>query len=238
MNKTVNLFVLAGCWECSDDIGVTVVAISNDEKQLIDRLDQIADTQAKEYVSIEGSILMEEHTDTRYEISGGISGNARFYITKEPAVINEALMGEISRAMSESDRARDVENYLKELWECGNIEDWKYEYMANRKEVIREIVVKFEKYEDCNISFNSTMDMVVEEAKNAIQLDDKVLEFLWQRLGDVPVDHDGCVEEDFMGYIAGTDREEIWSWFDENYSEGVKALMKGEKRNAGGKKQR
>jgi hypothetical protein len=71
MNKTVNLFVLAGCWECQDDIGVTVVAISSDEKQLIDRLDQIADTQAKEYVSIEGSILMEEHTDTRYEISGG-----------------------------------------------------------------------------------------------------------------------------------------------------------------------
>lgn len=238
MNKTVNLFVLAGCWECPDDIGVTVVAISSDEKQLIDRLDQIADTQAKEYVSIEGSILMEEHTDTRYEISGSISGNARFYITEEPAVINEALMGEISRAMSESDRARDVKNYLKELWECGNIEDWKYEYMANRKEVIREIVVKFEKYEDCNVSFNSTMDMVVEEAKSAIQLDDKVLEFLWQRLGDVPVDHDGCIKEDFMGYIAGTDREEIWSWFDENYSEGVKALMKGEKRNAGGKKQR
>lgn len=52
MNKTVNLFVLAGCWECPDDIGVTVVAISSDEKQLIDRLDQIADTQAKEYVTI------------------------------------------------------------------------------------------------------------------------------------------------------------------------------------------
>ena len=33
-------------------------------------------------MSIEGSILMEEHTDTRYEISGGISGNARFYITE------------------------------------------------------------------------------------------------------------------------------------------------------------
>lgn len=47
MNKTVNLFVLAGCWECLGDIGVTVVAISSNEKQLIDRLDQIADTQAK-----------------------------------------------------------------------------------------------------------------------------------------------------------------------------------------------
>ena len=59
MNKTVNLFVLAGCWECPDDIGVTVVAISSDEKQLIDRLDQIADTQAKEYVSIEGTKITD-----------------------------------------------------------------------------------------------------------------------------------------------------------------------------------
>lgn len=47
MNKTVNLFVLAGCWECPDDIGVTVVAISSDEKQLIDRLDQIAEHPGK-----------------------------------------------------------------------------------------------------------------------------------------------------------------------------------------------
>lgn len=104
MKKRIRLFVLAGCWECPDDIGVTVVAISSDEKQLIDMLDKIAETKAKEYVSIEGDALMEEHTDTKYEISGSTSGNARFYITEEPAVINEPLMGEISRAMSESDR--------------------------------------------------------------------------------------------------------------------------------------
>lgn len=129
MKKIIRLFVLAGCWECPDDIGVTVVAISSDEKQLIDRLDQIADTQAKEYVSIEGSILMEEQTDTRYEISGGISGNARFYITEEPAVINEALMGEISRAMSKNDRTEDVKNYLQgclktETWMKKNTRRW------------------------------------------------------------------------------------------------------------------
>ena len=116
MKKIIRLFVLAGCWECTDDIGVTVVAISSDEKQLIDILNQIADTKAKEYVSIEGDILMEEHTDTKYEISGSISGNARFYITEEPAVINESLMGEISRAMSESDRTEDVKNYLQGLY--------------------------------------------------------------------------------------------------------------------------
>ena len=138
MNKTVNLFVLAGCWECPDDIGVTVVAISSDEKQLIDRLDQIADTQAKEYVSIEGSILMEEHTDTRYEISGGISGNARFYITEEPAVINEALMGEISRVMSESDRTEDVKNYLQGLYESGNLGEERYDRMGITRQSISQ----------------------------------------------------------------------------------------------------
>ena len=39
MNKTVNLFVLAGCWECPDDIGVTVVAISSDENVLTKVID-------------------------------------------------------------------------------------------------------------------------------------------------------------------------------------------------------
>lgn len=170
MNKTVNLFVLAGCWECPDDIGVTVVAISSDEKQLIDRLDQIADTQAKEYVSIEGSILMEEHTDTRYEISGGISGNARFYITEEPAVINEALMGEISRAMSESDRTEDVKNYLQGLYESENLDEEKYEELVDSEEFLQKAVELFDKMEDCNTPFNTTMELAVDEARKEMAI--------------------------------------------------------------------
>ena len=170
MNKTVNLFVLAGCWECPDDIGVTVVAISSDEKQLIDRLDQIADTQAKEYVSIEGSILMEEHTDTRYEISGGISGNARFYITEEPAVINEALMGEISRAMSKNDRTEDVKNYLQGLFENGNLDEEKYEELVDSEEFLQKAVELFDKMEDCNTPFNTTMELAVGEARKEMTI--------------------------------------------------------------------
>lgn len=170
MNKTVNLFVLAGCWECPDDIGVTVVAISSDEKQLIDRLDQIAGTQAKEYVSIEGSILMEEHTDTRYEISGGISGNARFYITEEPAVINETLMGEISRAMSKNDRTEDVKNYLQGLFENGNLDEEKYEELVDSEEFLQKAVELFDKMEDCNTPFNTTMELAVGEARKEMAI--------------------------------------------------------------------
>lgn len=108
MNKIVNLYVLAGCWECPDNIGVTVVAISSDEKYLIDILNKIASTKANEYVTISGGILMEEHTDTRYEISGEISGNARFYITEEQAVIDQSIMGEIIRNMREICRIEDA----------------------------------------------------------------------------------------------------------------------------------
>ena len=166
MKKIIRLFVLAGCWECPDDIGVTVVAISSDEKQLIDRLDQIADTKAKEYVSIEGSILMEEHTDTRYEISGDISGNARFYITEEPAVINEPLMGEIGRAMSESDRTEDVKNYLQGLYESDNLDKEEYEKLIDSEEFLQKAVELFDKMEDCNTPFNTTLELAVSAARN------------------------------------------------------------------------
>ena len=43
MNKTVNLFVLAGCWECPDDIGVTVVAVSYTHLDVYKR--QVSDSE-------------------------------------------------------------------------------------------------------------------------------------------------------------------------------------------------
>ncbi len=165
MKKIIKLFVLVGCWECPDDIGVTVVAISSNEKQLIGILDQIADSKAKGYVSIEGDTLMEERTDTKYEISGNISGNARFYITEEPAVINEPLMGEISRAMSESDRTEDVKNYLQGLYESDNLGEEEYEKLNDSEEFLQKAVELFDKMEDCNTPFNTTMELAVRAAR-------------------------------------------------------------------------
>lgn len=55
---------------------------------------------------------------------------------------------------------------------------------------------------------------------------DKVLEELWTQLEDVPMDPDTeCIEEPFMDFPAGTNREDIWHWFDERYSRGVYHLM-------------
>lgn len=55
---------------------------------------------------------------------------------------------------------------------------------------------------------------------------DAALEALWDEFGDVPMDPETeCIECPFYDFPAGTHREEIWHWFDEQYSTGVAGLM-------------
>lgn len=37
---------------------------------------------------------------------------------------------------------------------------------------------------------------------------------LWDEFGDVPIDNNDKTEREFHGFPAGTDRFEIWHWFD------------------------
>ena len=41
---------------------------------------------------------------------------------------------------------------------------------------------------------------------------------LWKLLGNVPVNEEGELEEDFLTFETGTDREEIWAWFEEEFN--------------------
>ena len=58
---------------------------------------------------------------------------------------------------------------------------------------------------------------------------DKELEKLWSDFGDIPIndDNDEEIEQDFHIWKKGTDRFEIWYWFDEHHTKGLaKGLMK------------
>lgn len=48
---------------------------------------------------------------------------------------------------------------------------------------------------------------------------------LWKSLGNVCVDEDGNIEENFLHFQIGTDREEIWDWFEETFNIRVVDLM-------------
>lgn len=58
---------------------------------------------------------------------------------------------------------------------------------------------------------------------------DKRLEELWQDFGDIPMDPETeCIEEPFLMFQPGTCRYDIWHWFDERHSKGVRFLLYGE----------
>ena len=53
----------------------------------------------------------------------------------------------------------------------------------------------------------------------------KDYEKLWSMFGDVPINNNDEIEQDFLWFPIGTDRFDVWHWFDENYPGGVAALM-------------
>lgn len=50
---------------------------------------------------------------------------------------------------------------------------------------------------------------------------------LWSQLGDIPINDDEETEESFLHFEVGTDREDIWHWFEERFNISVTELMYG-----------
>lgn len=68
---------------------------------------------------------------------------------------------------------------------------------------------------------------IVEKYSFRKKFSDEELEKLWGILGDVPVNDDDEIMEPFIDFPVGTNKEDVWYWFDEHHSEGVVALMNG-----------
>ena len=47
------------------------------------------------------------------------------------------------------------------------------------------------------------------------------LKSLWDKFEDVPIDKDECIEKDFHIWEKGTERFNIWHWFDEHCPRGL-----------------
>ncbi len=65
----------------------------------------------------------------------------------------------------------------------------------------------------------------IELCDTSRKYDDEELVQLWLLFGDIPIDDDDNIEEEFLGFPAGTDRFDIWHWFDERYPGGVHTLI-------------
>lgn len=48
---------------------------------------------------------------------------------------------------------------------------------------------------------------------------------LWEAFGDITIDEDENIEQQFMEFEVGTNRFDIWHWFDDRYPGGIVKLM-------------
>lgn len=58
-----------------------------------------------------------------------------------------------------------------------------------------------------------------------LTLTDKEIENLWYVFSDIPVNENDDIILPFYIFPIGTDKIEIWHWFDEHYSKGVIKLL-------------
>lgn len=226
-NRKIVLYVLHGAWNTEDYDGCSVLGVSEEIEPLEKKLKEITTNHASEYAQIPLCTACQEKGERHYEISGCNGRYAKFYITEHYVELSESLMGAISREMEKIDRTNDIKDYLRGLYESENLEPWKYEYINEKPELIAEILEWLDKYEDCNLSYNVTLENAVEKITKKLVLDDEKLEFLWEQFSDVLIDDEECILDDFIGFECGTHREAVWQWFDKHHSKGVAALMFG-----------
>ncbi len=220
----INVYVLHGTWNTPDEDGSVIAGVSATPAPLMEKLKVIADSKGKKYVEMCGYI-QEKKSEHSYEAWNGCGKRIKFSITEHKMEIPEDLMGDIGREMERIDRLSDVQAYLQMLYESENIEPWKYEYMTRNQKVMDAILADFDKYEDCNTPFNTTMEFVVGNAMNQVILDKDVLEYLWKEFDDVMVDDDGHIMDGFLGFKFGDLQKDVWRWFDETYPGGLAKLM-------------
>lgn len=221
------IFVLTGAWYKDGVHGFGVLGISNEIRPLMEMIKEVEDSNAEKWIGKTSVVINEKGSRGRYKIEDMHGNFAEFRITVHKTGISESVTDKIVRERKKAYRIEDIKEYLKGMYEGGNIDPWKYEYMTRKPEVINEVAQILDKLEDCNTPFNTTMDISVGNVMKGIAFDDGKLEFLWKQFGDVLIDDDGCILDNFLGFGCGTHREEIWHWFDEKYSGGVHELIYG-----------
>lgn len=68
-------------------------------------------------------------------------------------------------------------------------------------------------------------DVQITKQQSAVNARDKAIEYMWMQFKDIQMNPETkCIEQPFYQFQSGTSVDEIWEWFDKQYSKGVTAL--------------
>lgn len=77
------------------------------------------------------------------------------------------------------------------------------------------------------LSYDELMKVEISSIKDYREID-SFLEVLWSEFSNIPVNEDDdTIDEDFYFWSKGTDKMEIWHWFDDRYSKGLAEGLMG-----------
>ena len=88
------------------------------------------------------------------------------------------------------------------------------------------------------VSYHLFRDLKIPGELVCVENSDDYIEEKWRQLSEPPFDEadvpgDMILAEDWWIFQKGTDRQEIWKWFDKRHSKGVAYLLYGEEKKEG-----
>ena len=93
------------------------------------------------------------------------------------------------------------------------------------KNKFRETIVHFKSYQEAQTWMAKNLSKPHADMIKYSEKYHKALK-LWAKLGDIPVDEDDNILEPFLDFEIGTDKFEIWHWFEDSFDLSVaKDLM-------------
>jgi len=79
---------------------------------------------------------------------------------------------------------------------------------------VKAIAIENEDYETSILGFSNATEYIEEFCANLDFYDE---ELFWQELGDVPINEDDELDDDFLIFDSGTDKVDVWNWFEETF---------------------
>lgn len=112
-------------------------------------------------------------------------------------------------------------------WVCIEI-DGGYDYYSGEEDAFITNDLKCSNESIVNFYARLGYDVEIKKKPISVDIRDKAIEHLWEQFEDIPMNpKTECIEQPFFQFPAGSNKYEIWKWFDTQYSKGVASLVDG-----------
>lgn len=127
--------------------------------------------------------------------------------------------------------ATEIQNYLEVLIDIAYVAGEKGLSENKDSRIVNQVIIKWADdfsniHKDTDWFEVDYLKTVYQFTENKILIEKDDIEFnklkeMWTKFGDIPIDEEEDIEEQFYCWNIGTNRYEIWNWFDKHCPNGL-----------------